>query len=311
MNTARRALTLAVLAAARLACADPCHEVRIADLNEQIAANPALPDLYFQRAMNYRDVPKLAEARADLEKALTLLPGFLPADRELARLDDAEGHPREAIARLEKALAAAPAGAAVYLPACYEVLADFYLNADRNVEALTVIEKCFAATPDMSLDLCLLRSEAQRRLGKEDDRVRDLAAAQVKLKSFVLRIAWIEALIDAGRSAEVLPEINQEIEACRYKSSWLIRRARVLLHDEKKAEAAADLTTALAELELRIRPENPDFTLICDRALIYALQGKTAEARKDLADAKTRGAFRWTTRVLETVLEASEKPKAQ
>lgn len=306
MNPISRALLLTALAALT-AHGDPGHEVRIEDLNKQIAANPALPELYFQRAMNYREVPQLAEARADLEKALALDAAFIPAGREIARLDELEGRRADAVARLEKLIAGAPADAAFHIPACCEVLADFYLKDEHNYAALTVLEKAIGLSQEMNLDLYLLRGEAQRRLGKHEERVRDYAAAQLKLKSFVLRIAWIEALIDAGRTADALPEINKEIESSRYKSSWLIRRARALLHDGKKSEAAADLDAALAEIELRIRPENPELSLLCDRALIHALQGKTEDARKELADAKARGAFQWTTRLVENVLAGTAK----
>jgi tetratricopeptide (TPR) repeat protein len=307
MNCRHQLLLLVVLAA--LAKADPGHEVRIEDLNKQILLNPAEPELYFQRGVNYREIPRSAEARADFEKALALQKDFIPAARELARLDEAEGRRAEAIKRLEQTIAGAPASAAFHIPACCEVLADFYLKSERNGDALAAAQKGISLGKDVSLELCLMRSEAQRRLEKHGDRVRDLAEAQQKLRSFVLRIAWIEALIDAGRTAEALPEINKEIEDSRYKSSWLIRRARALLHDEKKAEAAADLDAALAEIELRIRPENPDLSLLCDRALIHALQGKTGEARRELEDAKVRGAFPWNTRLVETVLVRAELRK--
>lgn len=285
--------------------ADPGHEIRIEDINAQIAANPNLPDLYFQRAVNYRELSRMADARADWEKCLTLQSGFLPANRELARLDELENHRKEGIERLEKAMAAAPAEAAVHLPGCYSVLADMLLKSDRNEAALAAAQKGIALSPSMSLDFLLLRAEAQRRLGKHEDRVRDLATAMTGLKSFVLRIAWIEALIDAGRSKEALPEIQEEIDNSRYRSSWLIRRARVRLHDGNKEDAMADLQAALTEIEPRIRPEFPDLSLVCDRALIHALQGKREEAAKELAAAKTRGADGWMTRVLEAVL--SEK----
>jgi tetratricopeptide (TPR) repeat protein len=245
-----------------------------------------------------------------LEKALSLQKSFLPAERELARMDDAEGRHQEAIARLERAVSAAPPEAAFHLPECYEVLTEFYLNAARNEDALAAVEKSVSLSRELTLDQYLLRSEAQRRLGKNEDRVRDLVEGRNKLKSFVLRIAWIEALLDAGRTAEALPEINQEIADSRLKSSWLIRRARVYLHDGKKVEADADLESALAEINLRLRPENPELSLLCDRALIHTLQGKLAEANKELADAKARGAFQWTTRVVESVLETAEKKAA-
>lgn len=306
MNILFRALLLTALAAPT-AHGDPGHEAGIEEMNKLIAANPGLPALYFQRAMNYLEVPQLAEARADLEKALSLDAAYIPAAREMARLDELDGRRAEAIAQLEKLIAGAPADAAFHIPACCEVLADFYLKEERNEQALAVLEKAIGLSEEINLDIYLLRGEAQRRLGKLDERVRDLAAAQQKVKSFVLRIAWIEALIDAGRTADALPEINKEIESSRYKSSWLIRRARALLHDGKKAEAAADLDAALAEIELRMRPENPELSLLCDRALIHALQGKTEDASRELADAKARGAFQWTTRLVENVLAVAAK----
>ncbi|HEX2749616.1 MAG TPA: hypothetical protein VHM91_16520 [Verrucomicrobiales bacterium] len=310
MNLSRLPILFAACAAMGTASfGDPGHEIRIEDINAQIALNPKLPDLYFQRAVNYREINKLAEARADFEKCLTLDAGFLPASRELARLDELDGHGKEGIVRLEKAIAAAPAAAAVHLQGCYSLLAEMLLRVDRNDDALTAAEKGISLSQEMSIDLFLLRAEAQRRLGKHEDRVRDLAAATAKLKSFVLRIAWIEALIDAGRNDDVLPEIQKEIDTSRYKSSWLIRRARVRLHSGKKEEALADLQTALAEIEPRIRPEHPDLSLVCDRALIHALQGNRDSAAKELADAKTRGADGWMTRVLESVL--SEKKEGQ
>ncbi|HWB02398.1 MAG TPA: hypothetical protein VG796_05190 [Verrucomicrobiales bacterium] len=306
MTIRRITLLMTALAWPLLPCAaDPGHEIRIEDINAQIAANPNLPDLYFQRAVNYREINRLADARADWEKCLTLQRGFLPASRELARLDELENHRNEGIQRLEKAISAAPPEASFHLPGCYALLADMQLKAGTNEAALIAAEKGISLSPEMSIDLYLLRAEAQRRLGKHDDRVRDLASATAKLKSFVLRIAWIEALIDAGRSAEVLPEIQKEIDTSRYRSSWLIRRARVRLHDQKKEDAMADLQAALTEIEPRIRPEFPDLSLVCDRALIHALQGKREEAAKELAAAKTRGADGWMTRVLEAVL--SEK----
>jgi len=313
MNARRCVLLLAAFTCAVLPCpADPGHEILIEDLNLQITANPTLPDLYYQRAGNYRELGRLADARADFEKCLTLQSGFLPAERELARLDEAEGRRKEAIERLEKAIAAAPPEAGVHLTGCYAVLADMDLKAGRNEEAFAAVSTGISLTQAVTFDLYLLRDEAQRRLGKHDDRVRDLAAAVEKLKSFVLRIAWIEAMIDAGRGAEVLPEIQKQIDSSRLKASWLIRRARARLHDQKtdpaaKELAAKDLEAALAEVEGRIRPERPDLSLVCDRALILALQGKREEAAKELADAKSRGADQWMTRILEGVLAAVPK----
>ncbi len=105
-----------------------------------------------------------------------------------------------------------------------------------------------------------------------------------------------------------MPEIQKEIDSSRYKGSWLIRRARVYLHERKNTEAAADLSAALTEVESRIRPERPDLSLVCDRALIHALQGRREEAATALAEAKARGADHWMTRILEAVLSVPAVP---
>lgn len=285
--------------------ADPGHDIRIEDLNRQITETPEVPDLYYQRAVNYREVNRLDDARADYEKALTLNGAFLPAVRELARLDDLGGQRDRGIERLQKAIETARPDAAFHVPGCYAALAEMLLKSNRNQDALEAAGRGIALSEELTIDLYLFRAEAQRRLGLHHDRVRDLEGAVTKLKSFVLRIAWIEALIDAGRSAEALPEIQREIDSSRYKSSWLIRRARVYLHDKKTTEAAADLAAALEEVESRIRPERPDLSLVCDRALIHALQGRREEAAKALTDAKARGADHWMTRILEAVLNDS------
>lgn len=277
------------------ATANPGHEVTVAELNAQIAKTPDLPELYFQRAWNYREMQRPAEARADWEKTLSLNPGFLPASRELARMDALEGRMEEGIARLRQAMASAPADQAFHQPGCHSVLAELLLKQGKNDEALQEAQTGLDRSPDLLLDLCLLRSEAQRRLGKLDDRVRDLAAAMTKLRSFVVRSKWYDAMIDAGRGQEILPEIEQEIANTRYQASWLIRRARIRQGTGEQAGAASDLTAALEEINRRIRPENPDLSLLCDRGVIHALQGNHAAAAADLELVRQQGADFWMT----------------
>ena len=281
--------------------ANPGHEVTIEELNAQIGQTPGLPELYFQRAWNYREIGKLAEARTDWGKTLELNPGFLPASRELARTDAAEGKADVGIARLRRAMAAAPADQAFHLPGCHSVLAELLLKQGKNADALKEAQAGLDRSPDVMLDLCLLRSEAQRRLGRWDDRVRDLSATMLKLRSFVVKTKWYDAMIDAGRGMEILPEIEQEIGNTRYQASWLIRRARIRHHAEAGG-AADDLTTALEEIKTRLRPDNPDLSLICDRGVILALQGDHAAATADLALARSQGADFWMTLTLEALL---------
>ena len=280
---------------------NPGHEVTVAELNAQIARTPAVPELYFQRAWNYREMGRQAEARADWEKTLELNAGFLPASRELARADASEGRPEAGIGRLRKALAKAPADQAFHLPGCYSVLAELLLTIGKNEAALDEVRAGLAAAPDLQMDLCLLRSEAQRRLGLHQERVHDLEEAMGKLRSFVVRTRWYDALIDAGRGAEILPEVEKEIANTRYHAAWLIRRARIRLHAGEAAGATGDLDAALSEIESRQRPESPDLSLICDRGIIHALQGNPELAVADLDLARHSGADFWMLMPLESL----------
>ena len=294
-----------------MAPANPGHEVTVAELSAQIAKAPDLPELYFQRAWNYREMQRPAEARVDWEKTLLLNPGFLPASRELARMDALEGRMEEGIARLRQAMASAPADQAFHRPGCYSVLAELLLKQGKNDEAFKEAQTGLDSSPDLLLDLCLLRAEAQRRLGKLDDRVRDLAAAMTKLRSFVVRSKWYDAMIDAGRGQEILPKVEQEFANTRYQASWLIRRARIRQFIGDQAGAASDLASALEEVNRRLRPENPDLSLVCDRGLIHSLQGDHAAAAADLELARKQGADFWMTLPLAALQPAKVSPPGE
>lgn len=287
---------------------DPGHEVTVADLSAQIAKTPEIPELYFQRAWNYREMGKSTEAHADFEKTLELNPEFLPASRELAREEATQGRTEDGIKRLRKAIAGAPAAQAFHIPGCDSVLADLLLRSGKYEEALAAASDGLKRSPDLLLDLCLLRAEAQRRMGRHDDRIRDLAAAMAKIRSFVLREKWYDALIDAGRGGEILPEIESELANTRYQATWLIRRARIRLHADDPSGAEKDLHTALAEIQTRIRPENPDLSLLCDRGTVHFLLGNKTGAQTDLDAAKSKGASQWMTLLLESLISGPSFP---
>ena len=291
-----------ITCAVPVAWANPGHEITVAELSASIAQSPAIPELYFQRAWNYREMGRQAEARADWEKTLELNAGFLPASRELARSDASEGRVEAGIDRLRQALAMAPEDQAFHRPGCFSVLAELLLKMGKNAEALEEVRAGLAAAPDLQMDLCLLRSEAQRRLGQHKERVQNLEEAMRKLRSFVVRTRWYDALIDAGRGAEILPEVEKEIANTRYQAAWLIRRAKIRLHAGETAGATEDLNAALTEIESRLRPENPDLSLICERGLIHALAGKHDAALADLGLARRAGADIWMLMPLEALV---------
>ncbi len=298
------ALLLGMVAWPLRSYGDAGHEVNIEQLNGQIAQTPEQADLYYARADNFRELAKLPEARADLEKCLLLAPHFLPASRELARMDEREQRLDAAISRLSEAIKNAPGEAAFHLPSCYAVLSGFYLKAGKPAEALKAAEQGISAGKDFSIDIHLARSEAQRQLGLHAERIRDLEATHDKTRAYVIRLAWIEALLDGQQARQALPEIEREIDSSRLKSSWLIRRARALMQLGKEVEAKADLLSARVEIDVRLRPELPDVTLLCDLATIEALEGNRRAAEAHLAAVRSRNVDESIMRIPMAIIQA-------
>jgi hypothetical protein len=121
-------------------------------------------------------------------------------------------------------------------------------------------------------------------------RAEELAAAARESGSAVLRIEWLDALIDAGDFQAALPEVDKELSECRLRSAWLIRRARCLLAAKNISAAQADLREALAELNTRIAADNPDAALLLSRAHAFALLGNKQPAEQTLRAAAQAGA---------------------
>lgn len=285
--------------------ADPGHEKIIATLTEQIGEGGRDPALYFQRGWNYREMPQppVGAARADFVKALELEADFLPAQRELARLDAEEGKLEEAVVRLREAVQSGSGRPAAELAGCWSLLADFLLLLNRSGEAQTAAEAGLKTAGGLTLDLTLTLSEALRRLHLEDDRIRCLTLAAGAVRSAILEDALTDALIDARRGAEAGPRVERELAVSRWKAPWLIRRARLRLADGNQKAASGDLQTALAEIAGRVADSQalgPD--VFCDRGTARALLGETTAARQDLSLALSQGAESWRLRVLESLL---------
>lgn len=304
------------LAASIAVRADPGHEVTIAELTEQLQREPANADVLFQRGWNFRENNQPQEARADFEHSLRVRSPWLPAEREIALLDIAAGKHTEAVQRLQKALEKVPDDQQIAVPGTCAILSRALLTSGQAESALQAarrgLESAARQTPPSSpQDLCMLRAEAQCRLGLLTERLANLRAAAKEVGSILLENAAIDAAIDAGQGAEVLPQIEAELPKLRWRGSWLIRRARALLQkgdEASRTTAAADLAAALTEISSRIRPDQPELSLICDRGVVHFLQGNKEAARADLTEAKTRGAAPWMLQTLTFLLEPPPAP---
>jgi tetratricopeptide (TPR) repeat protein len=263
---------------------DPSHTIEA--ITAQIDAGDRRAPLYYSRGVEFRALGKLVEAERDFRSALEGDAAFLPARKDLAavlleqnKLDEAGQAANEAI-RIS-AGKPAPSQASSWI-----VLARIELARGHFQGVLDATGQALRLVPRGELDWFLLRADAWRGLSRLDDAIADLKAGYDSLKSSVLRTAWLDALIDAGRGREALPVIEAEMAECRYKASWLIRRARVRLAGAETDAARNDLRAALGELELHIFPQEPDPMLLIERGMALALLGEKEKAARELEKVK-------------------------
>ena len=278
------------------------HEpgVTIALLDEQIQRTPQVAELFYQRGVEFLAMNQLEKSRADFAAALALKNDYLPAKRCLAQIDFQSGKPAEALNTLRTALANVPKEHQFLLPACHQLEGAILLSLHQPDAALKALELALD-TKFPELYTWQLRAEAQQALGKIDESIAGLKAAWEKSRAVILRNAWIDALLDAGKPDEALPVIEEELASNRFLSSWLIRRARA--NQVKDAAAsAADLRAAIDELTPRLATDPPAISLLCDRGLAYALLGDFSAAEADRVRARSLGASPANLRLLNKTL---------
>jgi len=271
---------LAFLALVMLPATAPGHNdvsKTIKTLSAKIEESPSA-DLYYQRATEFRALREKEHAIEDLRSALKHEPRHRPAKISLIR---ALGKSTEAL-HLAIQLQSSSAHAENSIEPTYLVAKIHHLRGNPK-DALTICANLQKLSRNHSTEIDLLHAEVLLALKRPADASTILKNAWRRTNSIVLRNNWIDTALTAEQTREILPIINREISSSRFRSSWLIRRARAaLIHDNKK-QAHSDLQAALAELTMRIRPTRPDLSLIADRGLIHALIGNTKKAKADLA----------------------------
>jgi tetratricopeptide (TPR) repeat protein len=246
-------------------------------LTSRLAENPSAR-LYYQRATEFRALREKEHAIEDLRSALKLNPGFRAAKISLIR----------ELGKSDEALAMATvyttdhhnAGSGV--EATYLLTRVLHLRGE-NETALILCKKIQDLSKNHEPGIDILHAEVLLDLQRPAMASRVLKDAWKRTNSIVLRNNWIDTALTAGETREVLPVIEKELSSSRFRSSWLIRRARAALIHGDQEQADSDLRAALAELTPRIRPDRPDLTLIADRGLAHALLGQTPKAKADLS----------------------------
>lgn len=279
-------------------------EEMIAVLTERMKSSGETPVLLYKRANEWRTLGESDEAVADLRRALEQNPRFVDGIEMLAEVHLMRGEFTKALRTAQSGVEVSRNGREV--GACQMVAARTLQKMGKPEEALAACEKAFASFPVGNIDWYLVRGVLQRDLGLHEQRIADFRDGYEETRSVVLRNFMVDATIDAGRAEEVLPMINEQVAACRLKSSWLMRRARALWSLDRKEAAREDLAIAVTELERRLHPIRPDVTLVIDRGVARAMLDDVPGSKEDRERARELGATPPMLTLLEEAIKASE-----
>ncbi|HTI69958.1 MAG TPA: tetratricopeptide repeat protein [Candidatus Limnocylindria bacterium] len=267
-----------------MAHAGPEHDIE--ELTDRLAKEGESADLYLQRAIEYQVLGKYSEATRDLEQAMRFDRRNPAIQRELGRTYFAAGKTNEALDTVTRAIGAKPAD--LDHAALLVVRAEILRARKRYEKAADDVDLAVHLSPG-NVEWYLFRSQLQAHLKQTKERIAGLDEAIKETGSGVLETERVEALLDDGQFEPAMATIEKELEESRWKASWLLRRARVLISQGKKDEAKADLKKAAVEIELRLNVNTPDPSLLADRGLARELLGDKAGARKDYEDARDKG----------------------
>ncbi|HXG49746.1 MAG TPA: hypothetical protein VNO52_19165, partial [Methylomirabilota bacterium] len=207
----------------------PAHDSPEALVNRYsalMAAHGVTPLLLAKRAEEYAVLGELDKAAADWEQLLQLQPRSLNALTELSKVRLESGRLTEAMSSVNQALAL-PAHPEEQAP-LYLIRAHIHRARGDLTNALADCERFFVH-PVPDVDAFILRSQLQLRLQQWEAALVGLREGWERTGSAVLETHWIEALVDAGRPAEALAQIERRLPETRWQSSWLLRRARARL----------------------------------------------------------------------------------
>ena len=258
----------------------------IQSLTQRITKGERTPTIFVRRGDEYRAIGENQSAITDYDAALQLAAKSLPALYGMAQA-------RFSLAQWTEALTVAKRGLA--LTSDIEEAAPFHAISARihvrNAEDELALDSWHQAIASSrpNVNWFLGESRALKRLGEIDDARYALEAAMKRNPSTVLRRAWIESLIHCEELPEAEKYISAGLARARWKSSWLLLRARLRLAQNQSNAAHQDARTALSEISRRQSHGAVNPFLAADRGHALHILGRDEEAKDDLELARTYG----------------------
>ncbi len=296
------AVPLLILPCPAVAHDSPEHVIEL--LTARMETIGERPDLLWRRATEHRALGNLKAAATDLQRALKLKKDYQPALIDLSRVRLAQGRRRDAMKPIERALSFVtnePSRAPIRM-----MKAEILAAAGDYSAALHECDLALTSSSSVELDWYLTRSQFQSQIGRFAEAAEGLRQGYERTGSAVLEVESIDAMIDAGQHDDAWGKVESALRETRWRSSWLIRRARIHLGRASISAAHQDFAEAILEINSRLNPAHPEVSLLADRGLALALLGDITGAKKDLLAARKAGADAAMLRRLESALASHE-----
>ena len=255
-------------------------------LSERIEADGASVRLLTDRAYEHQSLGNWPAAVADFRAAIELEPrsrfAIIGCAEALLHTDDwpqADAMAQRGLALDENAASQAP---------FHALRARVFSRQHRWLDALEAWRGALRS-PHPEIDWFLGEAECLARLARHPERVEALAQSMTRNPSIVLRRAWIRALVDAGEFEVAFREIDRGMSKARWKSSWLLLRARIHGETQDIAEQKMDAMAAWLELRNRVRSALSDPYLVKDAAWALGYLGERDQALAYVKKARLLG----------------------
>lgn len=247
----------------------------IEQITERIEKGERSAAIYARRGDEYRAVGDEKAAIADYQVALELERSDLGALYGLTRASLALGQYENALNAVARALVVA--SDADEAAPFYAVAARSYAEQQQWSAALNSWRASLASSRPEA-DWFLGEAHSLRKLDRIDEAIEALEKAQQRNPSVVLEREWLKLLIDSGHTEKAAPRISAGLERVRWKSSWLLLRARMRLMEGNSVSAEEDAQAALKEIDGRLNLKVVNPFLLADRATALAMLGRDEQA---------------------------------
>ncbi len=253
----------------------------IATLTARIAERPHDVELLLERARAWTDNNRFTEALSDLRVVHALGVRHLDVALMRARVLEAIGHEAAAEAVLDVELTRAPSYQA------FIGRARLREGANRYAESLADFERAYDLR--VTVEVAFGRIAVLRRLRMHDEAVLvGQEALDILGDAVVLRLALVDALVDARRFDEASREVQRGRAHARATERWDLRQAHVLAVSGRLDEARRLRSSALVRIRSQRLGRPTAARWLLEAEALHAL-GRHEQARRALERALQLG----------------------